>query len=129
MAHPSINVGAVVLRLEDQRYRAVLDGDVDAFERLCHPKLVYTHSGGNTDSLKAYTDKLRTGAVRYHRIDHQTENITVVGHTALVNIRMNADLTVNGIPMTMKNSALAVWVNEEGSWKLVAYQATPDLKV
>ncbi len=42
---------------------------------------------------------------------------------------MNADLTVNGTSMTMNNSALAVWVNEEGSWKFVAYQATPDLQV
>ncbi|UKA55243.1 nuclear transport factor 2 family protein [Arthrobacter sp. FW305-BF8] len=129
MANSSSNAKAVVQRLEDQRYSAVLAGDVDTFEGLCHPELVYTHSGGNTDSLKAYTDKLRTGAVRYHRIDHESEKITIIGNTALVVVRMNADLTVNGTPTTMKNSALAVWVNEEGSWKFVAYQATPQLQV
>ncbi|MGO4250255.1 nuclear transport factor 2 family protein [Paenarthrobacter sp. RAF54_2] len=125
MADSSSNAKAVIQRLEDQRYDAVLAGDVDSFEGLCHPELVYTHSRGNTDSLKDYTDKLRSGVVRYHRIDHQSETITIVGNTALVIVRMNADLTVNGTPMTMKNSALAVWVNEEGSWKFVAYQATP----
>ncbi|MET3934623.1 nuclear transport factor 2 family protein [Arthrobacter sp. OAP107] len=119
----------VVQRLEDQRYSAVLAGDVDTFERLCHPELIYTHSGGNRDSLTAYTDKLRTGAVRYHRIDHRSENITIIGNTALVSVQMNADLTVNGTSMTMHNSALAVWVREEGSWKFVAYQATPQLHV
>ncbi|MDQ0029079.1 nuclear transport factor 2 family protein [Arthrobacter bambusae] len=125
MTDSGVDPASVIQRLEDQRYNAVLAGDVDTFERLCHPELVYTHSGGNRDSLKAYIDKLRTGAVRYHRIDHKCEKITVIGNTVLVNLQMNADLTVNGTPMTMNNSALAVWVNEKGSWKFVAYQATP----
>jgi ketosteroid isomerase-like protein len=119
----------LILRLEDHRYKAVLAGDADMFERLCHPSLVYIHSGGNTDSLTAYADKLRTGAVRYHRIDRTTEKVTLIGNTALVSTRMDADLAVNGTPMTMNNRTLAVWVNEADSWKLLAYQTTPNLQV
>lgn len=129
MVDPGIEAETVIRRLEDQRYGAVLAGDVDTFERLCHPQLVYTHSGGNRDSLEAYVDKLRTGSVRYHRIDHTSEKITVIGTTALVNLRMQADLTVNGTFLQMENSALAVWVNEGGSWKFIAYQATPRRQV
>jgi hypothetical protein len=129
MVDPRREAETVVQRLEDQRYSAVLAGDVDTFERLCHPQLVYTHSGGNRDSLEAYIDKLRTGSVRYHRIEHISEKITIVGNTALVNLRMQADLTVNGTFLQMENAALAVWVNEGGSWKFIAYQATPQPQV
>lgn len=115
----------LIQQLEDQRYSAVLTGDWETFERLCHPGLVYTHTGGHRDSLDTYVGRLRTGAIRYHRIDHKSEEITVIGNTALVQLQTTADLTVNGAYKAMKCSALAVWVNESGSWKFIAYQPTP----
>lgn len=125
MTDVSASPDVLIQRLEDQRYRAVLTGDLETFEGLCHPRLVYTHTGGNRDSLKSYMDKLRTGALQYHRIDHKSEKITVIGNTALVLIQTTADLTVNGSHKAMKCNALAVWVNEAGSWKFIAYQPTP----
>ncbi|MEV8148538.1 nuclear transport factor 2 family protein [Arthrobacter sp. NPDC080073] len=125
MAALATNPEALIESLEDQRYSAVLSGDLATFEELCHPGLVYSHSSGDRDSLRAYTDKLRTGALRYHRIDHKSEKVTIIGNTALVMLRMSADLTINGAPMTLKCTALAVWVNEADSWKFIAYQSTP----
>jgi hypothetical protein len=116
---------AVIQELEDKRYAAVLDQDYDTFESLCHADFVYGHTGGNRDSLETYMAKLRTGALRYHRIDHAVENIVLVGTTALVTGLMNADLTVNGITKTLNNSALAVWTKDAGEWKFAAYQPTP----
>jgi hypothetical protein len=111
--------------LEGKRYKAVLDLDLDSFENLCHPRLVYSHSGGNRDYGQAYAAKLRTGALRYHRIENSIESITVIGNTALVLGRMKADLTVNGTDKTVDNSSLAVWVHEGDEWKFIAYQPTP----
>lgn len=128
MPETNIRAEAVVRRLESQRYRAVLAGNVDAFEELSHPELVYTHSSGSRDSLREYADKLREGTVRYQRLDHSVDRITILGDTALVNIQIDADVSVNGSLMTMKNSALVVWVNDGISWKFAAYQATPNLR-
>ena len=111
--------------LEDQRYNAVLHQDYETLERLCHRNLVYGHTGGNRDSLETYLAKLRTGALRYHQIEHPVEDIVLLGDTALVFGQMNADLTVNGTDKTLNNSALAVWTKEHGIWKFVAYQPTP----
>jgi len=116
---------AVIQELEDKRYEAVLNQDYDTFESLCHADLVYGHTGGNRDSLETYMAKLRTGALRYHRIDHPMENIVLVGDAALVTGQMTADLTVNGSNKTLNNSALAVWTKDAGEWKFVAYQPTP----
>ncbi|MDQ0925620.1 hypothetical protein QF038_004128 [Pseudarthrobacter sp. W1I19] len=124
MADVSASPDVLIRRLEDQRYGAVLTGDLETFEGLCHPGLMYTHTGGDRDSLKSYMDKLRTGALHYHRIDHKSEKITVIGNTALVLIQMTADLRVNGSRKAIKCNALAVWVNEAGAWKFIAYQPT-----
>ncbi|MFW0773094.1 nuclear transport factor 2 family protein [Paenarthrobacter nitroguajacolicus] len=111
--------------LEAKRYRAVVDADYDTFEDLCHERLVYTHSLGDRDSLTSYLEKLRAGFYRYHRIDHPVEDIILIGNTALVLGQMNAELTVNGTYKTLANSALAVWIKEDETWKFLAYQPTP----
>lgn len=111
--------------LEAKRYQAVVDGDYDTFEDLCHQRLVYTHSLGDRDTLSSYLEKLRKGFYRYHRIDHPIEDIVLIGDTALVLGQMNADLTVNGTHKTLANSALSVWVKEDKTWKFLAYQPTP----
>lgn len=125
MAQTTSPAHALIQGLEDKRYEAVLNQDFDTLESLCHPELVYGHTGGNRDSLDTYLGKLRTGALRYHRIDHPVENIVLVGDTALVIGQMNADLTVDGINKALNNNALAVWTKDTGDWKFVAYQPTP----
>jgi hypothetical protein len=116
---------SVIQELEAKRYKAVLELDFATFDHLCHDELVYSHSGGNRDSRQDYTAKLRTGTLRYHRIENSIESITIVGNTALVLGRMKADLTVNGTDKTINNSSLAVWVQEGDEWKFIAYQPTP----
>jgi ketosteroid isomerase-like protein len=111
--------------LERQRYEAVLNEDFEAFARLCHDKLVYTHSGGDRDSLQSYVAKCRQGKYRYHHIEHPVEDIIVVGDVAMVVGKMRAKLTVNGTEKELDNSALAVWVRDVQGWKLLAYQPTP----
>lgn len=116
----------LIRNLEDQRYQAVLEHDFDAFVNLCHERLVYSHSGGNRDSLESYVGKLRSGALRYDRIDRTIDKVLIVGGTALVLGQMKADVTVNGQPKTLNNSSLAVWVDDDsGHWKFIAYQPTP----
>ncbi|MET4538391.1 hypothetical protein ABIE37_000146 [Arthrobacter bambusae] len=116
---------SMIEELERARYRAVLHGDHEAFERLCHTELIYGHSGGNRDSRAEYTEKLRTGALSYHAISHSIERITIVGEAALVFGQMSSDLTVNGLSKSMECSFLSIWLQEFGSWKFAAYQPTP----
>lgn len=125
MAQTTSSDHTVIRNLESKRYTAVLDGDFDTLATLCHAQLVYGHTGGNRDSLDTYLNKLRTGALRYHSINHTVEDILIVGDTALIFGQMNADLTVDGKNKTLTNSCLAVWTRDAGEWKFVAYQPTP----
>lgn len=118
-------VKAEILELETKRYRAVVDGDLDAFRSFCHPNLVYTHSDGSRDTVASYVNKVETGFYVYHRIDHPTEDVLVSGDTAVVVGEMNASITANGTDKELVNNSIAVWVRENGTWLLLAYQPTP----
>jgi len=102
----------------------MLRGDVAAFEALCHPELLYTHSSGATDTLESYMDKLTQRYYVYHSIDHPIERVVVTGDVALVLGEMNAEITSGGVEKTLRNKCLAVWVRSESTWKLLAYQPT-----
>jgi Domain of unknown function (DUF4440) len=113
-----------VLDLEDRRYQAMIDADLETMDRLCAEELSYAHSSGVRDTKQEYFEKIRSGYYDYHSIDHPVERVEVVGDTAIVVGRMTADLSVQGTPKTIDNLALAVWAKENGEWRLLAYAPT-----
>lgn len=115
---------ADVLAAEDERYRAMVDGDLDALDRLCADELSYAHSSGARDTKEQYFGKVRSGYYDYHRIDHPVERVEVLGDTAVVVGRMTADLSVDGTRKTIDNLSLAVWTRTAAGWRLLAYAPT-----
>lgn len=110
--------------LEGDRYRAILQGDLDGFRSMCHPDLIYTHSNGQRDTLESYLEKCRQGVYQYHSIEHPIDNIVVTESVAVVAGTMRAILTAGGQHLVLNNSCLAVWVKDATTWKLLAYQPT-----
>jgi hypothetical protein len=114
-----------VLELEDRRYQAMLDADLETLDRLCADELSYTHSNGVRDTKAEYFEKVRTGYYVYHRIDHPVERVEIAGDAAVVVGRMTADLRSGGAEKTIDCLAIAVWTRSGGSWRLLAYAPTP----
>jgi ketosteroid isomerase-like protein len=113
-----------VLATEDERYRAMVDGDLTTLDRLLADEVSYAHSSGVRDTKDQYLAKLRSGYYDYHRIDHPVERVEVLGDTAIVVGRMTADLTVDGTRKTIDNLALAVWTRTDAGWRLLGYSPT-----
>ena len=114
-----------VLDLEDRRYQAMIDADLETMDRLIADEVSYAHSSGVRDTKAEYFEKVRSGYYDYHSIDHPVERVEVLGDTAIVVGRMTADLDVDGTRKTIDNLALAVWTRAEGEWQLIAYASTP----
>ena len=85
-----------VLAAEDERYRAMIDADLDTLDRLVADEVSYAHSSGVRDTKDEYFGKIRSGYYVYRRIDHPVERVEVVGDTAIVVGRMTSDLLVDG---------------------------------
>jgi hypothetical protein len=122
------NNTAFIKELEEQRYLAMRQGDLPAFERLSHPQLSYVHSNGVHDSLSSYLNKCRDGLYVYHRIDHLIHDVHVSADTALIFGEMSADITSHGIAKSLHNRTLTVWIKTGLQWRFFAYQPTPMAK-
>lgn len=112
-----------ILRLEDERYAAMLAKDVKTLERLFDEELVYMHSSGIADSKESYLRGLRDGVWDYQRIARTEQAVKVSGDTALVFNRLAISIKVRGAQKELDNRALAVWVRRDGAWRLIALQS------
>ena len=113
-----------VLDAEDRRYRAMVDGDLDALEALLAPGASYAHSSGARDTKEEYLGKLRSRYYVYRRAEHPVERVEVAGDAAIVIGRMTSDVEVDGVAKHIDNLALAVWTRADGTWRLLAYAPT-----
>jgi hypothetical protein len=114
-----------VRALEDRRYAAMLAGDLAALGELLSERLAYSHSTGGRDSKAEYLEKVRNGTFVYESIEHPIDTIVTGQDYAVVVGQMISRVWRSGELTMLRNAALAVWVAEEGTWRLLAYQPTP----
>lgn len=110
--------------LEDRRYQAMTDGDVDTLGELFSADLVYTHSDASADSKQSYLDRIASGHFDYGELDHPETSVLVRGDCALVFGDMRGEVVIEGQLRVLNSRCLAVWMREDGRWVLVAWQPT-----
>jgi ketosteroid isomerase-like protein len=118
------DVAGQIRALEDRRYQAVTAGDVATLGELFAADLVYTHSDASADSKQSYLEKLASGYFKYGPISHPEHGIVMQGDCALVFADMRGEVQIGGQLRVLNSRSLAVWVRENGSWALLAFQPT-----
>ena len=113
-----------VLAAEADRYRAMVDGDVDALRRMCDPALRYVVSSGETESLESWLAKIGDGRFRYERIEHPVDRVDIRGELAVVSGRMHAHGKMDGVMTTIASVTTGVLVRDGASWRLLIFHAT-----
>ena len=116
---------ADVLKLEEQRYRAMLSADLAALDRLLDDGLTYTHSSGVIDTKTSYMAGVRDKVWEYKNISRESERVVVRGNAALVFCRLRIDLLVRGAPRKVESNALAVWARDGQDCRLLAVHSSP----
>src|ERR1700722_18472260 len=118
------DVAGQISALEARRYAAVTAGDVAVLDELFAADLVYTHSDASADSKQSYLEKLAAGHFKYGPISHPEHSIVVHGDCALVFGDMRGEVQIAGQVRVLNSRSLAVWVRENESWLLLAFQPT-----
>ena len=114
-----------IRKLEDQRFKAMIDADAATLEKLLADTLVYTHSYGGTDSKTSYLDGIRAKQWQYRKIERPVENIQIHGDCALVTGKVRIELLSEGKPKTLNSAYTNVWIKGASGWQMVAWQSTP----
>jgi uncharacterized protein (TIGR02246 family) len=112
--------------LEDQRYQAMVDGDVATLETIFAPSLTYTHSNGSVDTKRTFLEAIASERFRYRAARRLEEHVQLYDAAAIVSGHVQLDVTIGGdTERTVDARFTAVWVHHEGTWKFAAWQSTP----
>lgn len=116
----------LIRALEKERYAAMIAADIPALDALLSDQLVYTHSNASVDDKASYLAKVESRYFDYLEITHPEEQLIVAGSTALVVGRMSAHIIMEGkTERRLNNRTLTVWIEEDGNWRMAAFQPTP----
>ena len=114
---------AEIERLEDERYRAVVEKDVATLERILHDDFQMVHSSGLSDTKASYIGGIRDGVLDYSRIDRSDQDVKAHGDTGVVFNRMSISIKVQGIAKDIEIRTLAAWHKSDSGWQLIAFNS------
>ncbi|HUZ74530.1 MAG TPA: nuclear transport factor 2 family protein [Stellaceae bacterium] len=121
----SKTIAADLLRLEDERSRAVMAGDVAVLERLMSDHIVYTHSSGRQDTKRSFIASVTGGAVKYRRIHRRDAAVAVRDGFAFLTGAIEIDVETSGQLRHLVLRYSNVWERTPQGWQQVLWQTTP----
>jgi hypothetical protein len=125
MTQPETLSRSQVDDLEDRRYKAMVDGDTRALGELLSDDVIYTHSNASVDTKASYLARLRTGELVYHSLEHTTDRLVTRPGVVIIGGTMSGSIHMHGVAKSLNSRIAAVWVAEDGHWRLAAFQPTP----
>ena len=114
-----------IRKLEEQRYRAMVSGDLNVLEQLLDEALTYTHSSGVVDTKASYIAGVRDKIWEYKHISRDNERVVIRANCALVFCRLRIDPLVRGAARKVDSNALAAWVENGEQCRVLAVPSSP----
>lgn len=127
------NDPSAIKAADDARIAAMKAGDKAQLEAIFSDELRYAHSNGVVDTKKSFIDILASGKTKYLLNEPAERTITFPAPgVALVSGRTQIKAVSEKGEMEATLSYLAVWREESGKWRFLAWQSCklppPDAK-
>jgi len=113
-----------VLQMEEARVQAMLAGNLPVLNEFLSADLTYVHSGGQLETKSEFIERLKTGHLRYRRLDREEVRARVYGETAVITGRAHVEVDADGEKRAFEIRFLDVWVRQNGRWQMVAWEST-----
>ncbi len=115
---------SAVLTLDDERYAAMRACDLDRLGALLADGLTYTHSTGVVETKAQYLDALRSGRVKYVRVERRLDHFAAWGSCAVLQGRLDVEAEVDAQPYRTRALFTSTWVQQAGEWSMAAWAST-----
>jgi ketosteroid isomerase-like protein len=115
---------AAVQAADKARIDAMQSGDGEKLSAIFSDKLRYAHSNGDVDTKASFIDILSAGKTKYVGYDYEEQGFTFPSPgIALMTGRAHVKAESEGKTMDAVLSFLAVWRQEKGRWRFLAWQS------
>ena len=109
---------------DDERLLATKAADRARLDAIFSDQLHYAHSSGVVDTKVSYMQSLLTKSTVYESFDYKERNFTVAGPGVVIMTgRVLIKATSNGARADNDLNILAVWREENGQWRFLAWQS------
>ena len=113
-----------IRELEKEWAAKVVAGDHAALDRLLADGLIYAHSTGVIETKGEYMARLRRGAQKYTRIEHESITVKIYGDAAVAHAKVRMTGLSDTRPFDDRLMMMHLWVRQAGKWQLAAHQTT-----
>lgn len=115
---------AALQAADKARVAAMQLGDGAKLDVVFSDELRYAHSNGIVDTKKSFIDILSAGKTKYVGYDYEEQHFTFPSPgIALMTGRAHVKAESEGTAMDAVLSFLAVWREEKGEWRFLAWQS------
>lgn len=115
---------AAVQAADKARVAAMQSGDRENLDTVFSDELRYAHSNGVVDTKASFIAIIAAGKTKYVGYDYEEQNITFPAPgIALMSGRAHIKAETAGGTMDSVLSFLAVWREEGGQWRFLAWQS------
>lgn len=118
------SISAALTKADDERLAAIQSGDQARLTAILSDELRYSHSSGKVDTKESYIKSLTSHSTVYEKFDYKERTFkSVAPGIALMTGRVVTTVTQSGKPGELDLNFLAVWRQENGQWKFLAWQS------
>lgn len=122
-ASPDAQLVAALRAADDERVAAFIAADRARLNAIFSDDLRYGHATGAVDNKAGYINLLTSGQTQYFSLHYTERNFTFPSpQIALMTGRVEAKASSAGKPIQSVLGVLAVWREEKGKWRLLAWQ-------
>ncbi|MBL9144657.1 MAG: nuclear transport factor 2 family protein [Verrucomicrobiaceae bacterium] len=115
---------AAVKAADESRVVAMQSADRDKLTAIFSDELRYAHSTGVVDTKTSFIDVITSGKTKYVGYDYEEQNFTFPAPgIALMSGRAHVKAETATGTMDSVLSFLAVWREEKGQWRFLAWQS------
>ena len=102
----------------------MIRADAGTLDKLLAPELTYTHGDARVVDKAVFLAELKSGDFKYVSIEPNDLKVRVYGNTAVVTGGAGMQIVNKGAPATIRIRYTNTQVKRNGSWQMVAWQAT-----
>ncbi len=115
---------AALTKADDARVAAMKTADREKLTAIFSDDLRYAHSSGTVDAKTSFIDVLATGKTKYVGIDYLDRQFTFPApNIALMTGQARVQAITASGQMDSVLAFLAVWREEKGQWRFLAWQS------
>ena len=118
---------AQIEMMEERRWKAMIDDDLDALDVLLHPQMRYTHSNATVDTKDSYIAAIKKKIFDYRNVETKDTEIQLIGENdlGLVNGKALISVVAGGRELTLDCRYTCIWKHTDAGWQFLAWHNTP----